>query len=143
VQPPELEGTDAVLFDRYIEGGLNAIEHERPEWRGTLTSELQRAAWRGLVRASYYGRYVSSLYSYSEAGAQEYSPEWILDAELGWSLRDRIRLSVGARNLFDNFPDKMIPDNSFGMFLYPSASPFGFNGRFVYTRLEAELGGWR
>ena len=142
-EPPELAGTGAVLVDRYIEGGLNAIEHERPKWRGTLESTLRTGPWRGLARASYYGSYVSSLYSYSEEGAQEFNPEWVIDAEAGFDFRERLRLSIGARNLLDNYPDEMSEANGYGLFLYPSASPFGFNGRFLYTRLELELGGWR
>jgi iron complex outermembrane receptor protein len=46
-----------------------------------------------------------------------------------------MRLSVGARNLFDTYPGFMSVDNGFYIFPYPSASPFGFNGRFLYTRL--------
>lgn len=142
-QPPELEGTGAVLVDRYIEGGINAIERERPAWRGTLEGTVRTGRWRGLARGSYYGEYESSLYSYSEEGAQTYDPAWILDVEASFDVRQRLRLSVGARNLFDTYPDEMSEANGYGLFLYPSASPFGFNGRFVYTRLELELGGWR
>ena len=29
-------------------------------------------------------------------------------------------------------------DNSFGIFNFPSASPFGFNGRYLYIRTEIE-----
>jgi iron complex outermembrane receptor protein len=44
-----------------------------------------------------------------------------------------------VKNLFDKYPDRLNVDNSFGIFLYPQPSPFGYNGRFVYTRLELTL----
>jgi iron complex outermembrane receptor protein len=55
-------------------------------------------------------------------------------------------VTVGANNLFDNYPDKNIAssaatvavgtngaDNS-GTFPYNYISPFGYNGRFVFAR---------
>jgi hypothetical protein len=67
---------------------------------------------------------------------------------------------VGVRNLFDIYPDhpSSLTDidtggnctitggtcakdynNNFGVFPWAAASPFGYNGRYVYARLEAAL----
>jgi hypothetical protein len=53
--------------------------------------------------------------------------------------------AAGAENLFDNVPDRNLvfregtttftAQSNNGMFTYPSQSPFGMNGRFVYTRV--------
>jgi len=43
-------------------------------------------------------------------------------------------------NLFDVFPDKNTLDNGYGIFPWAGASPFGYNGRFVYTRAEMAVG---
>jgi len=51
-----------------------------------------------------------------------------------------LRIAVGARNLFDTYPDRMSYNNGFDIFPYPPASPFGYNGRFVYTRVEVDFG---
>ncbi|HEX8849551.1 MAG TPA: TonB-dependent receptor [Gemmatimonadaceae bacterium] len=134
--PQELQGTGAVLFDQYGEGGLNAMTRERPRWRSTVTAQYDLTAWSLMARASSYGKYVSALYSYSADFAQTYSARTIFDAEVGYRLVRGARLSLGGRNLFDTFPERMVEENSFGMFLYPSASPYGFNGRYVYARLE-------
>ncbi len=66
---------------------------------------------------------------------QTYSGKGLTDVELGFSFRGR-RLAVGARNVFDVYPDRMSSNNGFDIFPFPPASPFGYNGRFVYTRLE-------
>jgi iron complex outermembrane recepter protein len=133
--PPELEGTGEELIGRYDEGGLLAMTKERPDWRGTLTANYNSSTWGGLVRYSYYGKYTSSLYSYSGDDVQTYSGKGLTDVEVGYSFRGQ-RLAVGARNVFDVYPDRMSANNGFDIFPFPPASPFGYNGRWVYTRLE-------
>lgn len=138
--PPELAGSGVVLLDRFGEGGILALERERPRWRSTLSSSYRTGPWRGLVRASLYGPYSSALYGYTAESVQDYGSQTIWDAEAGRNLGEMLNISIGARNIFDTFPPRMTLDNSFGLFLYPSASPYGFNGRFLYTRMEARLG---
>jgi outer membrane receptor protein involved in Fe transport len=49
----------------------------------------------------------------------------------------RALLAAGAQNLFDVFPDANVAANSnLGIFPYPSSSPFGMNGRFIYSRVS-------
>lgn len=134
--PRELEGTGEELIGKYDEGGLLAMTKERPAWRGTVTGQYTRGWWNGLLRYSHYGEYTSSLYSYSGDDAQTYSAKGLVDAEVGIAPIRGFKLSVGARNLFDVYPDKMSANNGFDIFPFPPASPFGYNGRFVYTRLE-------
>lgn len=46
--------------------------------------------------------------------------------------------ALGVENVFDAMPDENFPgtpQGNFGIFTYPSQSPFGMNGRFVYTRV--------
>ncbi|HEU4558751.1 MAG TPA: TonB-dependent receptor, partial [Longimicrobium sp.] len=138
--PPELEGTGAVLFDPFGEGGLLVIEKERPIWRGTLTGTFATGPWSFLARASGYAKVTSSLYSYSEDAVQTYPGKTLFDLEAGRAFAGRGKLSLGVKNLFDTFPDRMNDDNSFGIFLYPPASPFGYNGRYVYARMEIGTG---
>jgi iron complex outermembrane receptor protein len=133
--PVELANANEELIGRYDEGGLLAMTKERPDWRGTLAVNYARNAWSGLVRYSYYGKYTSSLYSYSGDDVQTYGGKGLTDVELGYTFRAQ-RLAVGARNLFDVYPDRMSANNGFDIFPFPPASPFGYNGRFVYTRLE-------
>jgi iron complex outermembrane receptor protein len=134
--PPELRGTGVTLVNPYDEGGLLAITKERPAWRSTLTGQYRRGWWNGLARYSYYGKYTSSLYSYSGADVQNYKGKGLVDAEVGFTPAVGFKISVGSRNLFDVYPDRMSENNGFDIFPWPPASPFGYNGRFVYTRVE-------
>ena len=134
--PPELQGTGEELIGKYDEGGLLAMTKERPAWRSNVTAQFKRSAWNGLARYSYYGKYSSSLYSYSGTDVQNYRGKGLVDAEVGLAPMAGFRLSLGARNVFDVYPDKMNEGNGFDIFPWPPASPFGYNGRFLYTRLE-------
>ena len=58
---------------------------------------------------------------------------------MGYLFPGNLNVSIGARNLLDQYPGRLNPDNSFGIFLYPQPSPYGYNGRFVYTRVEVTL----
>ena len=134
--PPELQGTGVTLINKYDEGGLLAITKERPAWRGGVTGQYRRGAWNGMARYSYYGKYSSSLYSYSGSDVQNYRGKGLADAELGFTPMQGFKLSVGARNIFDVYPDGMNEGNGFDIFPWPPASPFGYNGRYLYTRVE-------
>lgn len=71
---------------------------------------------------------------------QTLSPKVLFDAEVGYKLIDNLKLSAGANNIFDVFPDHTIGANNFrGIFPYPRSSPFGFNGRFLYSKIEVTL----
>ena len=64
----------------------------------------------------------------------------LFDAEVGYRF-SAVNISFGARNLMNTYPDQVqVADNTNnGTFIYPGASPFGYNGRFVYVRSEIQL----
>jgi iron complex outermembrane receptor protein len=68
-------------------------------------------------------------------------PEYVFGGELGYNMfNDQVNLAVGARNLFDNYPDLDPEQDTFDIILpYNRAHPMGFNGRFVYSRLTVSL----
>ena len=60
----------------------------------------------------------------------------ISDLELRYQPRKGAQIAIGASNLFDIYPDRTIAAyNSTGVVGFPSYSPFGFNGRYLYARL--------
>ena len=126
-----------------MDGQRGRVDALLPTARDELPVELAAlggdvvGALNGLLRYSYYGKYTSALYSYSEEGVQEYDAKGLVDAEIGWRpFGGTLKLSLGGRNLFDVYPDRMSAANGFDIFPYPPASPFGYNGRYLYTRLE-------
>ncbi len=129
-----------------------AIERERPDWRGTLTAQYSAGSIHGLLRGSYYGSFRSAQPGYCDLCGDTYGAKALLDAELGYRF-GAVDVAIGARNLFNTYPDKphsttlVVPgdptqgtatdwNSNFGTFPYAAASPFGYNGRNVYTRVS-------
>jgi len=115
-----------------------AIERERPDWRGTLTAQYSVRRFHALGRASYYGAFSSAQPSFTDE--EHYRGKTLIDAEIGYRF-DQIDLSIGARNLFDTYPDQMRKEfnNNDNTFPWAAASPFGYNGRYIYTRASIPL----
>jgi iron complex outermembrane recepter protein len=126
-----------------------AITDERPDWRGTLTAEWSRGRFRALGRGSYYGGFSSAQPGFCDLCRDNYGAKALFDAELGYRL-GVLQFSLGARNLLNTYPDKpsslTIVDSfndtardynsNFGTFPWAAASPFGYNGRYVYARVS-------
>ena len=128
------------------------IEDERPDWRGTLQANYGVGRFTALGRFSYYGGFSSAQPGFCDLCREEYGGKGLFDAEVGYRF-NLVRLAIGARNIFDTYPDQpssevivdedesraMDYNNNFGTFPWAAASPFGYNGRFVYARTEIQL----
>ncbi len=128
------------------------IQDERPDWRGTLQANYTLGRFTSLGRLSYYGGFSSAQPGFCDLCRENYGGKGLVDAEIGYRF-DAIKLSVGVRNLFDVYPDQpsstvVVDDagdtskdfnDNFGTFPWAAASPFGYNGRFVYARTELVL----
>jgi len=115
------------------------IEKERPDWRGTLTGQYSLSRFHALGRVSYYGGFDSAQPSFTDE--EHYGGKTLVDTEIGYRF-NQINLSIGARNLFDVYPDQAKKEfnNNDNTFPWAAASPFGYNGRYLYTRAEIVLG---
>ena len=93
------------------------------------------------MRANYFGKVASTESSSDPARKQVFSGKWLTDLDFSWRLSGNFKLHVGANNIFDEFPDRNIPSNSFnGIFVYPRrTAPFGFNGGHFYLRAVFEF----
>ncbi len=114
------------------------IEEERPDWRGTFAALYTVSRWHALGRVSYFGGFASAQPSFTDR--ETYGAKTLVDAELGYQF-SAVNLSIGARNLFDVYPDKPKAEfnNNDNTFPWAAASPFGYNGRYLYARAEMRL----
>jgi len=143
---PTLTAVTEVLFGR--------VERTRIE-RGNPRDNFHIAAGYALgaldlnARSQRYGEVsVAGTSATNATGTldQTYGAKWISDLSASYKFRSRYSVTVGADNVFDVYPDRNLnPGNpatgngglsNFGTFPYSQISPFGFNGRFVYTRLS-------
>ena len=136
--PPQLAGLGAVLFDHLQ---TRTVECGQPRDNTRLMESYNQGSWNVTARQSRYGEYCSINNAVKDD--QVYPAAWLADLELSYRW-NRYTFAVGAENLFDTFPARNlnagVPNGSeqvgsAGVFLYPRNTPFGMNGRFVYTRL--------
>ena len=134
--PVILRGTATIYTDALDDVTRNSIVRNRPNDRASFTANYSISRLHALGRASYYGDFRDG----SSDGIETFGAKTLFDSEIGYRF-DAVNVSVGARNLFNVYPDQQtIADNTNnGTFPYPGASPFGYNGRFVYIRTEILL----
>lgn len=87
------------------------------------------------LRATRYGKIVQ-VHPTNPALDATIKPRVIVDAEASYALRPGIRLAVGANNLLNQYPDKLVPAlQGNGFSLYNQYSPYGVSGGFYYGKL--------
>ena len=110
-----------------------------PETTTKLTASLTAGPVDLTLRGARYGEMLNA----DDDAPDEYTlgTEYMAGGEIGYNLfDDQVNLAVGARNLFDNYPDLDPEQDTFDIILpYNRAHPMGFNGRFVYSRLTISL----
>jgi len=124
-----------VLFDR-----VNVLTFERgtPESKYTGTVDWNFSPVGVTLRATRYGKALSP----GTTPALDFvlKPKILVDLEARWDITERVRLAVGADNLFDEYPDPLPPLlNSTSNTPFSNYSPFGRSGRFVYGRLAVNF----
>jgi iron complex outermembrane recepter protein len=132
---------------RQPRAGVTVVDRERrieisdfnPRIRGNLTLNYERGAWSGLVRTNYYGEWTDAVPNATPTAAsfdQEFPSEWLVDVELSYAFNDELTVTLGAENVFDEYPDEDLrPGQRNNGIVYPQFSPFGFSGGFYYGRL--------
>ena len=129
--PPELEsgGLNLERIDRAERG---RIERGFPRDKLVLSGTWTTGDWSFNAGTTRYGSFQTT--PNAAANDQTYGAKWIVDASATWHL-DGWSFTAGADNVFNEYPDDNIFGNSTnGQFPYNSASPFGFNGAFMYVR---------
>ena len=139
------------LFDRVEQG---RIEEGNPADNLILSGNFDYRGVGLILRSQRFGKVTS--YGTAPTNAfgpldQTFSAKWITDVGVTYLWRT-LTLTVGADNVFDVYPDRnnnngnittIATENggtsNFGIFPYAGISPFGFNGRFIYTKVALGL----
>ena len=147
--PPELRAFQENLFGR-IE--RTRIEKGNPRDNYFISESIEHGAFGFNVHSQRYGEVsIAGTTPTNATGTldQTFAAKWITDLSASYTLRSRYSLTIGADNVFDVYPDRNLNPgdpatvnggiSNFGIFPYNGISPFGFNGRFIYTRLSLGL----
>jgi iron complex outermembrane receptor protein len=120
-----------VLFDR-----VNVLTFEKgtPDTKFVGTIDWGYERFGATFRVTRYGEVLSP----GTTAANDFmlSPAYLVDLEGRWNVSERVRLSLGADNLTDEYPDPLPATlDSTSNTPFSNYSPFGRSGRYVYGRL--------
>jgi iron complex outermembrane recepter protein len=108
-----------------------------PNWRGVYTARHEVNDLTLIARASYWGEWENANSGTSRR--QNYDGMWYVDLEAQYQINDTFRISGGARNLFDEYPDKgTIGDTCCGR-LYESGIAMDWHGAYYYGRVTVDF----
>jgi iron complex outermembrane receptor protein len=147
--PPELSAFQETLFGRVER---TRIEKGNPRDNLFVSANYALGAFGATARTQRYGEVtVAGTTPTNATGTldQTFGAKWLTDFSLSYTLRSHLGITVGADNVFDVYPDRNLNPgdpktgnggiSNFGIFPYNGISPFGFNGRFVYTKFSVGL----
>ena len=140
--PAELQGAGFDQDNLFSGNELRRFEVSTPRNKYNLSATWTNDDIRTTLRTTRYGETQdpSDIPERNEV----LKPKWITDLDVAYSLSENVSLSLGANNIFDVYPDatrENVDDvTTFSrLFAYSSFSPYGFNGRYVYGKIEMKF----
>jgi iron complex outermembrane receptor protein len=138
-----------VLFD---DTQVTLVQEGQPGAKHVLQGVYGIGQWEFTLRENYFGSVAGE--GFTPGLKEKWDGKWLTDIAVGYNFTDAIRLTVGANNVFDEYPDKcdagIIDPNDprFGVspdtnvfpalgFIYGwETMPFGMNGGYYYAKLD-------
>lgn len=135
----EVTDFDPIAIDT---GRITDIENLTPKHRAILSANWQVGGFTINGRANYYSSWLSA----QDYPGQEFGAKVTADLDVSYTIDDRYTVTVGATNLFDEYPDKIQGTSANPIYeltggtadgqIYPrSGGPFGMNGGFWFARI--------
>lgn len=125
-------GTSYELMNRQARNLLTEVQpHTKLILGGTWRLDRYRVNL-GLTR---YGSWREVNAANDRSLDREYKARWITDLDVGYQLTKDLELAVGARNLFDVYPERQAPSSKTMVKGYGVYSPYGFTGGYYFGRL--------
>lgn len=131
--PAALSSAGLVLIGRSRQGDFSKGSPSN-KYIGSLSWE--KGSFSLNARATRYGK-ITQVHPTTPSLDAVIDPKVIVDAEASLTLREGVKLSVGSNNLFNSYPNKLVPAlQGNGFALYNQYSPYGTSGGFYYARLS-------
>lgn len=130
--PPQLAAvTSTPLFDA---AAIRSVEEGTPRMRVSLVTKYATEQLSFSVRNIRYG-------AVTGFSGQRYGAKWITDLDGSYDITESVRLTLGAQNIFDVYPDEQLAQfNPGGLTPYPfSESPFGVSGAYYFLRARVQF----
>ena len=110
-----------------------------PKWRGVFSVTHETGPFTLLARANYYGESTNSDGSNAPLVYQDFGAKVQVDLEGSFQATESVRLSIGARNAFDEYPDEAELGDSCCGRIYRSGDVIDWQGGYYYLKAVAEF----
>jgi iron complex outermembrane receptor protein len=130
VTPPQLAGLGNVLYDRVERG---RTECGQPSHQARIIGDWAKNRFGLNSNVGLYGSYCVKQLNTTGADDQTFAAKWITDLEASYRL-ERLTLAVGVQNVFDVYPEQVLPQLQPQGVRYSTTNTYGINGRFLYAR---------
>ncbi|WP_420933410.1 TonB-dependent receptor plug domain-containing protein [Alteromonas sp. A081] len=120
------------------------VEDALPDFRTTFTIDHTFEPFNALIRVNYYGEVFENLFN-DETLPIVTDGLFLVDAEVSYDIDENMSVAIGAKNLFDEFPDEWESggftgrDGGFLGAIYPLNHPAGLGGGSYYMRFTANF----
>ena len=122
------------LTETLSETRVRQLEEALPRSRANATlTHAFNDMWDSLIRMSYYDSW------WDRDNDQTYPGVWpLFDIETSIELNEKMRVTLGSRNVLNTFPEENENKGSVGE-KYSEYTPFGFNGAFWYSKVRYDF----
>jgi len=125
-------GTSYELMNRQARNLLTEVQ---PHTKLILGGNWRLDRYRVNLGLTRYGSWREVNAANDRSLDREYKARWITDVDVGYQLTKDLELAIGARNLFDVYPERQAPSSKTMVKGYGVYSPYGFTGGYYFGRL--------
>jgi len=131
-QSVNILGTPYELMNRQARNLLTDVQ---PHTKLILGANWRLDRYRVNLGLTRYGSWREVNAANDRSLDREYKARWITDLDVGYQLTKDLELAIGARNLFDVYPERQAPSSKTMVKGYGVYSPYGFTGGYYFGRL--------
>ena len=125
-------GTPYELMNREARNLLTEVQ---PHTKLILGANWRYDKYRVNLGLTRYGSWREVNDANDRSLDRDYKARWITDLDVGYQLTKDLELAIGARNLFDVYPERQAPSSKTMTKGYGAYSPYGFTGGYYFGRL--------
>jgi len=124
-------------FTAISDAKIRDIETGTPKNKFIVSGRYSIDAWVFDTTVTRYGQYRYNANGSNGIADQVFSSETYVDLDIAYKITPQARLEIGAKNLFNRYPDAYnIGNRQSGVNEYSFIAPNGSAGRFVYAGLN-------
>ncbi|WP_085705805.1 TonB-dependent siderophore receptor [Pseudomonas sp. B8(2017)] len=131
-QSVNILGTPYELMNRQARNLLTEVQ---PHTKLILGGNWRLDRYRVNLGLTRYGSWREVNAANDRSLDREYKARWITDLDAGYQLTKDLELAIGARNLFDIYPERQAPSSKTMVKGYGVYSPYGFTGGYYFGRV--------